>query len=152
MTLSTADATVLWGDIIHELRQFHLDLIQLDPKIATPHSPDYTLYSNAFPFPESSGDYDDWSTQELPQHLERWIEFHPVERALLEGPLLPIQKVFWPTPESFSQFCSALLELEQTWSKEHHPPVALPLGWEQELHRRLLRVQSKRGIRHLRRA
>jgi hypothetical protein len=151
-TANPSSRSLLWGEVVQEIRNFHLDLVNADPKLVYSHSPDYTLYSNAFPFPESNGDMDDWEPIPLPATISNWIEFHPVERALLEGPLLPIHRVFWNGTESFNQFCTAVTELERTWSTEHTPPLVLPLHWEQELSRRLLRIQTRAGMRMLRQA
>lgn len=142
---------MIWGEVIQEIRRFHLALVEQVPTLFKPHSPDLTL-EPAVAFPASTGDMDDWNPDHLPSSMAEWIEFHPVERVLLEGPLLPIEKVAFPTEHEFGNFASSIIELERNWIKRTGRLADVPANWEHELRGRLLRLQTRAGVRRLRQA
>jgi hypothetical protein len=89
---------MIWGDFINQIRLLHselLDHFQIQP---TRFTADIELNSISFPFPESTGEYGEWETPVFPEKIMEALEFHPVERVLLEGPLLPIQEISIHTP------------------------------------------------------
>ena len=144
---------MIWGEVIQEIRRFHLALVELSSTRLKPHSPELALDGASVPFPSATGDMDDWNEDHLPASIAEWIEFHPVERVLLEGPLLPIEKVNFPTNQEFTMFANSIVELEKNWMKRIGPAAAnIPGNWEQELRSRLLRLQTRAGGRRLRQA
>ncbi len=99
---------MIWGDFIRLLRELHEEMFSY---LKIPHSAaeaDVTLDASAFPFPRSRNDFSD----------EEWfghdLELHPVERVLLEGPLLPIERVEL-TAEAMQALHQAILALEKDW-------------------------------------
>ncbi|MBS1958447.1 MAG: hypothetical protein JST80_03155 [Bdellovibrionales bacterium] len=144
---------MIWGEVIQEIRRFHLALVEQSPTLLKAHSPELALDGTAVPFPAATGDMDDWNPDHLPGSIAEWVEFHPVERVLLEGPLLPIEKVNFPTDQEFTMFANSIVELEKNWMRRIGPGAAnIPSNWEQELRSRLLRLQTRAGLRRLRQA
>ena len=93
---------------------------------------------------------DDWNPEPIPEKISEWVEFHPVERALLEGPLLPIQTIHFATESDFIHFTNAVIDLEKNWLNKSVRMSDVPPHWETELRSRLLRLQTRAGIRRLR--
>lgn len=147
---------MIWGEVVEEIRRFHLALAQQVPTLtARPHSPEATLDPSLVPFPAAQDDgdaFDDWDPAPLEGKLGEWIEFHPVERALLEGPLLPIQRIKFTNEAEYARFADAMVGLERAWIQSAARPGEIPAEWETELKSRLLRLQTKAGFRQLRQA
>lgn len=137
-----------WGVVIQELRRFHLSLLEQTPSLFVPHSPEFSLHTPESVFPKPTDDMEDWNEDELPEQIASWIEFHPVERALLEGPLLPIQKVSFSSESDFLHFVDAVIDLERRWLTSTSRAHLVPKNWEQDLRNRLLRLQTRsKGLR-----
>lgn len=143
---------MIWGEVVNEIRRFHLALAQQAPAILRPHSPDFTLDPQSIVFPDALDDMDDWDHEPIPLKLAEWVEFHPVERALLEGPILPIQHVRFTNEAHFGEFAEAVVQLEKNWIARATRQGEVPADWEKELKSRLLRLQTRAGVRRLRQA
>jgi hypothetical protein len=109
---------MIWGEFINQLRALHVDFLdefQIHHSVCT-H--DVELTSSDFPYPKDAGDFDEWTPVRHAPQLEESLELHSVERALIEGPLMPIQTVDlkdvdWGTLES------AILGLEKQWLEKN---------------------------------
>ncbi len=105
---------MIWGELINQIRTLHLELLDqysIQPILFTA---DVELSTENFPFPASDDDYGDWEPIALPEKIAEALEFHPVERALLEGTLLPIQEVMMKN-EDWEPLYQAILQLEKEW-------------------------------------
>ena len=105
---------MIWGQIINEVRSLHLEF--LDQYSISPHqfSSDIELTVEQFPFPTLGENFEDWETTILPEKIQEALELHAVERALIEGPLLPIQEVLIQNHE-WETLILAILGLEKDW-------------------------------------
>jgi hypothetical protein len=106
---------MIWGEVINSIRKLHLDLIQefsIAPKLYTA---DIELPAGLISFPEPVDDFDEWEEFPLPQELQDLVPLHPVERALIEGPLLPIQLVRFRSRREIENLFSAISALEKSW-------------------------------------
>ena len=106
---------MIWGEIINSVRKLHLDLIRECSIPTAIVAKDLELGATSIPFPEAIDDYDDWQETELPQDLQDLIPLHPVERALLEGPVLPIQQVKFHSGSEIERLFAVILALEKAW-------------------------------------
>ena len=109
---------MIWGDFINQLRALHVDFLDAFQIHHSVCSHDVELNANGFPFPNDAGDFDDWIPNRYPPELEESLELHAVERALIEGPLMPIQmvelkEIDWKALES------AILALEKDWLEKN---------------------------------
>jgi len=101
-----------WGDLLKQITSLHLQFLEHFPL-------DYTesvkLERRILPFPE-------------PQHIDqnyRWnlisedprILFHPLERALLEGPISPNETFRFRSPAHCKLFFETLCVCDQEWAK-----------------------------------
>ncbi len=106
---------MIWGEVINSVRKLHLDLIQefsISPKLL---AQDLELPWDRIAFPEAVDDFDEWEELPLPSELQDLIPLHPVERALIEGPLLPIQLVRFRSKREVESLFSAISSLEKDW-------------------------------------
>jgi hypothetical protein len=106
---------MIWGEVINSIRKLHLDLIQvfsLSPKL---YSADIELPPALIGFPEALDDFDEWDELPLPPELQDLVPLHPVERALIEGPLLPIQLVRFRSRREIESLFSSITTLEKSW-------------------------------------
>jgi hypothetical protein len=106
---------MIWGEIINSVRKLHLDLLQefsIAPKLLTE---DVELPANLVAFPEAVDDFDEWEELPLPPELQDVVPLHPVERALIEGPLLPIQLVRFRSKREIENLFSSIATLEKCW-------------------------------------
>ncbi len=110
---------MIWGEIINPVRKLHLDLARDFSVPAALFSKDVELLSAAIPFPEAIDDFDEWDEIPLPPALQDLVPLHPVERALLEGPLLPIQHVRFASVGGIEELMAAILTLEKEWLHHH---------------------------------
>jgi hypothetical protein len=106
---------MIWGEIINSVRKIHLDLIQDCSVPSVLSSRDVELDSESLPFPEAIDDYDEWEELPLPQDLQDIIPLHSVERALIEGPLLPIQHIRFHSALEIERLFASILTLEKEW-------------------------------------
>lgn len=109
---------MIWGDWINLLRQLHYAFwlkYPVEPKNISLFTP--------FHFPKAThtlGEWHPWEPQGLTapsSHME-FLESHPVERILLEGPLLPLQFVQFKSPNDLMALIHQLYTLEQEWLTE----------------------------------
>jgi len=106
---------MIWGEVINSIRQLHLDLVQefsLDPALYTR---DIEITPIPIPFPEYLDDFEEWDELSVPSELQDLLPLHPVERALIEGPLLPIQIIKFKNPREIELLFAAVLGLEKSW-------------------------------------
>ncbi|MBU6153849.1 MAG: hypothetical protein KGP28_06060 [Bdellovibrionales bacterium] len=106
---------MIWGDIVNSVRRLHLHLVQehsVDPALFTR---DITLSSSIIHFPGSVDDFEEWEETPLPPDLNDLLPLHPVERALIEGPLLPIQIIRFRNAGQIESLINEILALEQNW-------------------------------------
>ena len=102
---------MIWGDVINAIRSLHLNLMEslsLHSEWFS-HEPVFTPIEISF-LP-SSGQFSTWKSIEVPAFLE----FSPIERRLLEGPLLPTEKVTIPNEQALAQLSAQILLLETEW-------------------------------------
>ncbi len=110
---------MIWGEIINPVRKLHLELAR---EFSIPHAllaKDIELDPSGIPFPEAVDDFDEWQEIPLPAEMQDLIPLHPVERVLLEGPLLPIQLVRFESASAIERLFAAILSLEKEWLRQH---------------------------------
>ena len=135
---------MIWGEIINQVRNLHLELLDqfsIQPILFTG---DIELNTSKFPFPPAGDDFGEWEQAPLPQKIIEALEYHSVERALLEGPLLPIQEVVM-NEENWDALFQAILTLENEWlvkTKLSSPEKTTFI--EQNLRAKLLPLRRKR--------
>lgn len=104
---------LVWGDFINSIRQFHEEFWM---KFPFPKK-QVTLFST-FHFPPTSGEQGDWYPWE-PQWVQpEVIELHPVDRILMEGPIMPFEVVRLKTPTDVSFLVKQVHQLEREWLAE----------------------------------
>lgn len=107
---------MIWGEVINSVRHIHLSFIQeftVEPKLLLK---DIELKNAAHVmFPEALDDFDEWDEFIPSPQLEDILPLHPVERVLLEGPLLPIQKVSFKTLSEVELLFRSIFILEKEW-------------------------------------
>jgi hypothetical protein len=106
-----------WGDVIQVVRNFHIEFYDRFP---SEHPLHLNLASalgnlNSFQFPQSIDDSSYYRPQPLPSAIEDWIEFHPVERFLLEGPLAPTETIDLQQEAQVHLLFKQILTLEKAW-------------------------------------
>jgi hypothetical protein len=106
---------MIWGEIINSVRKIHLDLIEECSVPVSLTSRDVELNTSSLPFPEAIDDYDEWEELSLPKELQDLIPLHAVERALIEGPLLPIQHIRFHSFLEVERLFASILTLEKEW-------------------------------------
>ncbi len=109
---------MIWGEVVNSVRKLHLHLVQehsLDPALYTR---DISIDTTPLPFPDSIDDFDEWDEPQLPQDLQDLLPLHPVERALIEGPILPIQIIQFTTPKEIESLLASILALEKEWMEK----------------------------------
>ena len=107
---------MIWGQVINSVRSVHLELLDQYSIIPTLLSADLELSSDEFPFPAAGDEFDDWETLPISEKIQEALEFHAVERVLIEGPLLPIQEVILNDQE-WDKLFRAIVLLETQWLK-----------------------------------
>lgn len=105
---------MIWGELITQIRNLHLELLDQYSLQPTCFSQDMELQAEGFPYPASNGEYGDWEPTEIPAKIAEALEFHAVERVLLEGPLLPIQEVNISS-DHWEPLYQAIFKLEVEW-------------------------------------
>lgn len=111
-----------WGDIIQAVRSIHLDFYTHFP---VEHPVSFDLAQNvqkqqSFQFPEPASGEGTYVVTALPSAMEEWIEFHPVERFLLEGPRSPIELIDLGQEKNVHQLFNQILSLENHWIDAIH--------------------------------
>lgn len=136
---------MIWGEFVNQIRILHAELLDQFSIQPSTFTVDVELASEHFPFPESSGDYGEWDPPAFPEKITEALEFHPVERVLLEGPLLPIQDVVLK-PNDWEKIQQAIISLELEWmskTKLHSPEKQQFL--ENNIRARFLQLQRRFG-------
>ncbi len=110
---------MIWGEIVNSVRSLHSSFFRefsLDPKLSTQ---DVELTSTRnLQFPELIDDFDEWDEFIPEEGLEDIIPLHPVERALVEGPLMPIQKIHFHSKNEIDILFASILSLEKEWCEK----------------------------------
>lgn len=142
---------MIWGEVLNAVRSLHLEFIEqfhIQPKTFTQ---DLELESaKRFPFPESTEQFGEWEWVTLPETIQDALELHPVERALIEGPLLPIESVRIRDEKQLQDLQDAIFELEKEWlekSRLSSPDKLLMM--EQSLKLKWLKLQTRSGLKRL---
>ena len=136
---------MIWGEFINQIRNLHLELLDqfsIQPALFTG---DVELQSEGFPFPEAGDDFGEWETPALPEKIMEALEFHPVERVLLEGPLMPIQEVVIHA-DQWEKLFQAVMNLEKEWLTKTKLVSPEKLSFiEQNLRAKFLQLQRRSG-------
>ncbi len=109
---------MIWGEIVNSVRRFNFDFLNefsLDPKI---YLKEMSLKSDDFPYPEQVDDFDEWNEFIPSSELEDILPLHPVERVLVEGPLLPIQKVAFHSKSEVDVLFASIFSLQKEWCEK----------------------------------
>jgi len=136
---------MIWGEFVSQIRSLHADFIehfQLKPAhILAPAE----LHADHFPYPADAGDYGEWNAPEFPEPMNEALELHPVERVLLEGPLLPIQEVTIENHQ-WSELQSSILELEKEFLRQTRMNQPEKIDFiEKNLNARFMQLQRRAG-------
>lgn len=106
---------MIWGEIVNSVRSFNYDFLsefRLDPKLCLK---EMQLAAADFPYPEQIDDFDEWNEFIPGNGLEDILPLHPVERVLVEGPLLPIQKIDFNSKSEVDVLYAAIFSLQKEW-------------------------------------
>jgi hypothetical protein len=135
---------MIWGEIINTVRNLHAEFFEAFRPQWKDYSP-VELNSDSFPYPAETGDYGEWEPPIFPESMMELLELHPVERVLLEGPLLPIQEVTIEAPQ-WIQIQNAILQLEKQFLQQmkYHQPEKSEFI-EKNLHARFMQLQRRSG-------
>jgi hypothetical protein len=109
---------MIWGEVINSVRSLHRDFVEefsVDPKAFTR---DLEWPDAGLPFPVGLDDFDEWEEPELAPELTDLLPLHPVERSLVEGPLLPIQKIRFTGKDEIDRLFGSILNLEKHWFQQ----------------------------------
>jgi hypothetical protein len=142
---------MIWGEIINATRRLHQDFLDYSHTPLKTFIQDQTLPSSAgFPFPEAAIDYADWEPVEFANsEIQEALELHPVERVLLEGPILPIQMVSM-NAKLLDNIYLRILKLETEWCQSVQLDTDLNFQFiEQTFAKRWLKVRTKAGFNSL---
>jgi hypothetical protein len=142
---------MIWGEVVNSVRSIHLGLLEecgVDPQHLLK---DVDLKGRElFAFPEAIDDFEDWNEFVPAQALEDILPLHPVERVILEGPLLPIQKIKFNSSREVDTLFSSILALEKEWAealKLMNPKTQTFL--ERMCGTQALRLSTRAGFRKL---
>lgn len=136
---------MIWGEFVSQIRSLHADFIeqfQLKPaQILAPAE----LNSEPFPYPANAEDYGEWNPPEFPEPMNEALELHPVERVLLEGPLLPIQEVKIENHQ-WTDLQNAILDLEKEFLRQTRMNQPEKIDFiEKNLNARFMQLQRRAG-------
>jgi hypothetical protein len=109
---------MIWGEIVNSVRRIHFDFLNefgIDPRLCLKDVP---LTTEGFPYPEQIDDFDEWNEYIPSPEVEDILPLHPVERILIEGPLLPIQKVAFHSKSEVDVLFASLLGLQKEWCEK----------------------------------
>lgn len=136
---------MIWGEFVTQIRNLHSELLDQHSIQPQQFLIDLELATEGFPFPVSSDDYGEWNPPLFPEKIQEALEFHPVERVLLEGPLLPIQEVVIPS-EAWEHLFQAIFNLEKEWLQKSglFSPERLTFV-EQNLRAKFIQLQRRSG-------
>ena len=111
---------MIWGEVINSVRRIHFDLVAEFGVPLKAFTDDAELTLEEIPFPQSIDDFDEWDELPLPPELADILPLAPVERALLEGPLLPIQQVRFEAIRTIETLFASILRLEKSWLEKRN--------------------------------
>ena len=139
-----------WGEVINGIRHLHFDFLNQFELPVQVFQKEVTLLSQNFPFPSSTQKFGEWEAASFPQSIADGLELHPIERVLLEGPILPIEIFSLQNTEQFNELYTAIFDLEKEWLLKTglYEPSKVTF-FEQNLKALQLRAQSKAGIGRL---
>lgn len=141
---------MIWGEVINSVRRLHLFLVQecgVDPTLFTRDIP---ISGTLVPFPDSIDDFEEWEETPLPSELHDLLPLHPVERALIEGSLLPIQIIRFKTPREIESLFDAIIVLERKWMESSGTSSSDRLESVRNfLRAETLKLQVRAGLRTL---
>jgi hypothetical protein len=106
---------MIWGEVINALRNLHRDLVVEFSVPPARYAEDRELKRDVVAFPSALDDFDEWIEPTLEEHLSDLIPLHPVERVLVEGPLLPIQKIAFSSKSEIDALFATIISLEKEW-------------------------------------
>ncbi len=136
---------MIWGEFINQIRNLHLELLDQYAILPSTYISDIELTTDGFPYPTAGDDYGDWETPALPEKILEALEMHPVERVLIEGPLMPIQEVVI-TPENWESLFTAVINLETEWLKKAKLFNPEKLAFiDQNLRAKFIQLQRRSG-------
>jgi hypothetical protein len=141
---------MIWGEVVNSVRNLHLKLHQefaIDPKLFLK---DVEINGLDFPFPEAEDDFDEWQEIELEASIQDIIPLHSVERVLIEGPILPIQKVKFHSKNEIDTLFGSILRMEKEWCEKNK--ISSPdkiLFIENDCTLQALRIAAKAGFNKL---
>lgn len=136
---------MIWGEFVTQIRNLHFELLDQFSLQPAQFTADIELTTDGFPFPESADDFGEWDPPEMPEKIQEALEFHSVERALLEGPLLPIHQVVI-TNDSWETLFQAIFKLEKEWFEKTRLGTPEKISFvEQTLRAKFLQLQRRSG-------
>ena len=142
---------MIWGEVVNAVRSLHLEMMeqfQIQPKL---FQTDFELESSKrLVFPNSTGDFEEWEWITLPDAIQEALELHSVERALVEGPLMPIEQVKIQNQDEMNALYDSVLRLEKEWLEQAR--ISSPdkiLFIEQSLKIKWLKLQGRAGLNRL---
>jgi hypothetical protein len=106
---------MIWGEVINALRNLHRDLVVEFSVPPALFSEDRELQREIVVFPAALDDFDEWIEPVFEEPLAELIPLHPVERVLVEGPLLPIQKIKFASKAEIDALFASMISLEKEW-------------------------------------
>lgn len=106
---------MIWGEVINALRNLHRDLVVEFSVPPARYAEDRELKREIVTFPAALDDFDEWIEPALEEALADVVPLHPVERILVEGPLLPIQKIAFTSKAEIDALFASLITLEKEW-------------------------------------
>jgi hypothetical protein len=136
---------MIWGEFINQLRCLHVDFSDAFRIHASVFTHDVELDSQAFPYPSEAEDFGDWNPPRFDPALEESLELHPVERVLMEGPLLPIHDLNLKE-QDWAALQGAILALEKQWLEKNKLFTAEHFDFiEKNLGARFIQLQRRSG-------
>ena len=137
-----------WGEIVLTLRGLHLDFFNFSEINFSTFTQNIELSGrSSFPFPTVTGEFQDWDWDDREPPLQEALEMHPVERVLLEGPLLPIEVIQIDSMMQLNQMENILLNLEREWLEKLN--LFTEENWNfivENLKQRWIRVRARSGV------
>jgi hypothetical protein len=106
---------MIWGEVINALRNLHRDLVVEFSMKPALFAEDRDLHREIVVFPSALDDFDEWIEPAFEDSLADLIPLHPVERVLVEGPLLPIQKIQFSSKAEIDALFASIIALEKEW-------------------------------------
>jgi len=145
---------MIWGEVLNAVRGLHLEAVDAFRIAPQTLSRDVELDSaRDFPFPESTECFEEWEWMAIPEALQDALELHPVERVLIEGPLLPIEGILIRDEAQWQKLGDAIFALEKEWLEKSVPlqerttDRMAPI--EQSLKARWLKLLPRTGLKRL---